>query len=277
MRIDDAIEYSQSLKGFVKMIKLLRVVFLQDCSVLLLDHPDSFIFQHSLFKTKLFHDFHERMKAIYVLECDNPSRSFQDIAPQIGYAMNNLKQSVCDNICNQSQLIRGDLNRFGNSVQELLPQIQTLLDTAIQNINFSVNVSSLRPELSNTNLAPEIPPPILDNEEDENTIARSNDIIRYEMSRSISTVVELWNEFTNGICHQRSIQSLEGEFGDKWRGGSRSGESKFYLGRLLIVQEVRKLLAVKDLKSSLLEVEERRVELGSLHKLMLALRKAKKN
>ena len=59
------------------------------------------------------------------------------------------------------------------------------------------------------------------------------------MSRNIHTVQDLWNEYTHGINGQQSVESLECDFGDIWRGGSKSSESKFYHGRMLIIKLVK--------------------------------------
>jgi ribosomal protein S19E (S16A) len=56
------------------------------------------------------------------------------------------------------------------------------------------------------------------------------------MSRSLTSVSELWKEFHEGIAGNPSIQSLEERYGNTWR--KSSSDSKFFSKRRLIIEKV---------------------------------------
>jgi hypothetical protein len=61
---------------------------------------------------------------------------------------------------------------------------------------------------------------------------------QFSMSRDITTVQELWTEWHTGLHGKRSIQSLNHEYGSKWRMAPK--ERKFYSRRLTIIDAVTK-------------------------------------
>jgi hypothetical protein len=61
----------------------------------------------------------------------------------------------------------------------------------------------------------------------------------YKLSRTISTVGELWQEWEKGLSPDKpSVIQLETMYGPKWR--SSQAERKFYSRRKVIIEEVRK-------------------------------------
>ncbi|RPB05045.1 hypothetical protein L873DRAFT_1573725, partial [Choiromyces venosus 120613-1] len=63
----------------------------------------------------------------------------------------------------------------------------------------------------------------------------------YKMSRTLSTVVGLWQEWKNGIGVAPSVESLEARYGPKWR--TSQAERKFYSRRKVIIEEITKRIA----------------------------------
>lgn len=51
----------------------------------------------------------------------------------------------------------------------------------------------------------------------------------YRMSRTLTTIVDLWREYTTGIGGGPAVKELEGQFRSSWR--SSEGEKRFFLRR----------------------------------------------
>jgi hypothetical protein len=58
----------------------------------------------------------------------------------------------------------------------------------------------------------------------------------YQMSRTIQTVRELWDEWYSGLDGNPSIQSLEATYGCRWRPGNK--ERVFFSRRKVIINEI---------------------------------------
>lgn len=61
------------------------------------------------------------------------------------------------------------------------------------------------------------------------------------MSRSLSTVAGLWQEWKSGLNSSPSVESLEARYGPKWR--TSQAERKFYSRRKVIIEEITKRIA----------------------------------
>lgn len=61
------------------------------------------------------------------------------------------------------------------------------------------------------------------------------------MSRSLSTVAGLWQEWKTGLNSSPSVESLEARYGPKWR--TSQAERKFYSRRKVIIEEITKRIA----------------------------------
>lgn len=61
------------------------------------------------------------------------------------------------------------------------------------------------------------------------------------MSRSLSTVAGLWQEWKQGLSGSPSVESLESRYGPKWR--TSQAERKFYSRRKVIIEEITKRIA----------------------------------
>ncbi|RPB09551.1 hypothetical protein P167DRAFT_465131, partial [Morchella conica CCBAS932] len=63
----------------------------------------------------------------------------------------------------------------------------------------------------------------------------------YKMSRSLSTVAGLWQEWKQGLGTEPSVESLEARYGPKWR--TSQAERKFYSRRKVIIEEITKRIS----------------------------------
>jgi hypothetical protein len=62
----------------------------------------------------------------------------------------------------------------------------------------------------------------------------------YHLSRGITTILDLWREWTVGLGGQLSIEALDERWGSRWRHGA---EFQFYSRRKVIIDEIKRLVA----------------------------------
>jgi hypothetical protein len=78
-------------------------------------------------------------------------------------------------------------------------------------------------------------------EEEEEAAAAPPNNEFYRMSRNITTVPLLWQEWTSGINGGPSIRTLEASYGTRWR--REQADRKFYADRKLIINAINDLAA----------------------------------
>ncbi|KAH0604662.1 uncharacterized protein H6S33_006330 [Morchella sextelata] len=97
----------------------------------------------------------------------------------------------------------------------------------------------------------------------------------YKMSRSLSTVAGLWQEWKQGLGTEPSVESLEARYGPKWR--TSQAERKFYSRRKVIIEEITKRISTgMEAWRAVEEVEEVRggKSLDGLSKMIVERRKS---
>jgi hypothetical protein len=62
-------------------------------------------------------------------------------------------------------------------------------------------------------------------------------IPHYQLNRQISTIPQLWQEWTSGLGSGPSVLSLDSRYGTKWR--SQSKETKMYSRRKRVIDGVK--------------------------------------
>lgn len=62
----------------------------------------------------------------------------------------------------------------------------------------------------------------------------------YQLSRGITTIPDLWREWTMGLGGQLSVEGLDERWGSHWR---RGAEFQFYSRRKVIIDEIKRLVA----------------------------------
>jgi hypothetical protein len=95
----------------------------------------------------------------------------------------------------------------------------------------------------------------------------------YRLSRDVGTVSLLWREWTVGLAGLPSVDSLDEDFGPRWRTGS---ERQYYSTRKIIVDEIRRRAGAHTGPACAAAAEilegERRLAKASLDKMSKLLR-----
>jgi len=99
--------------------------------------------------------------------------------------------------------------------------------------------------------------------------------LTYQLSRAITTIPDLWREWTVGLGGQLSVEALDERWGSRWRHGA---EFQFYSRRKVIIDEIKRLVAggreAVDVVDSL--EEQRLRSKASLSQVINALKAAAK-
>jgi hypothetical protein len=97
----------------------------------------------------------------------------------------------------------------------------------------------------------------------------------YQLSRGVTTILDLWREWTVGLGGQLSVEALDERWGSRWRCGA---EFQFYSRRKVIIDEIKRLVAggreAIDVVDSL--EEQRLRSKASLSQVINALKAAAK-
>ena len=92
----------------------------------------------------------------------------------------------------------------------------------------------------------------------------------YKLNRTLTTIPQVWEEYTVGINGNPSIRSLESQFGDKWRLGS---ERYFYWKQKVIYRYIEQLISqgIPE-QDAVSQTEANRVNMGlTLYRFRLHL------
>lgn len=300
-------------QGFLKLMKRLRIVVLQDSALLRRRFPSHSIWVDPLFTTPEYVEFTERVEK-GLDKTEEPHLTLIERAnPLVAHELQTLGRTVTGS----EALIRLDVSRqqqtATTTLQELREQRQ-LFSNLSQGLNQRLYVNNWSPERiqdaesrlaamgqvlpslneSPSQLLPPPPPPpnesssqLLPPPPSESSTGPAEVSTRapepgssigppsYKMVRTHTMVTDLWLEWSVGWGGRPSIQSLDDTWGHRWRQGN---EAAFYCRRRRIIDEIRRLTQrdgrVLSLTAAAEELEGRRRREGlSLLKLNELLRR----
>jgi hypothetical protein len=231
-------EKDLAAQGFLRLLDQLRTVILQDSVFLQAEMPTHEIWSHSLFQRSDYKQFAQQLLQS-VCTTSTPyeiqlRQTLPAIADRITTAENNLYQNISSN---------------HHTIQDSLQSLHSKVDDLISGrISFTVraNGSESSPEqpalaadsvqstiiqgiqLENMNTLPEQPQPAC--------TALLAEMPSYKLSRTIKTVRELWMEWYEGLDGQPAIQTLEAQYGARWRPDSK--ERVMFGRRKIIIDEI---------------------------------------
>jgi hypothetical protein len=235
-------------------MKFLRVVFLQDAVCLQKIFPDLFIWNNVLFTTPEFKEFKKDLDRCMAESARPDEQRIKDVLPDLSSRMSEEFSAVRSSVSANLAVIE----RIQKSVDCLTLKFDDIF-SGRANVSFNLNVSG-RPATPATVLRDEPDEIVGDEECSEPEIARALslpdtiealDTVRstcdqqsiilppvYKMSRTISTVFDLWREWSSGIGGSPSVKSLEEAWGPKWR--LSPTESRFFNRRKIIIDWINR-------------------------------------
>lgn len=222
--------------SFLQVMRFLKTVILQDSLLLSQKFPSSALWQHPVFLSAEYQQFRAQSQRA-LAEIQNPfSVQLQAVLPQVHEGLLSLHRTVVTTSQQLSQslepAIRDMEARLETSEQDSrrLASICQFLHQCSEGFSHILQsdppVQPVQPSFSSSSSAP------LPRQQDTPALDPVPD---YRLSRTISTVRELWQEWDQGLPGgQPAVRILESRFGAKWR--REGAERKFFSRRLRIIK-----------------------------------------
>ena len=269
---------------FCNLCRWLRIVILQDAVFLRRKFPRLAIWQESPFTHPLFLDFERRLIHESKNSDDVEYRQVFEAMPVLATQIQTQYQNVINSLATYSHSglvqteqfidngIKTILDRL-NKLERTVQFVDALFSTGVTlprvslTLNLPTEESSSRDSTSTStssnpfptiqSIAPAISTTII--QQDSQMDGQIQSIEQYHLSLSVKTVIQLWEEYDQGLAKRSylargpSIRSLDEQFGRDWR--KKDDCRKAYSRRRRIWEAV--IRAAKNLHLSEKEVAER--------------------
>ena len=268
-------------QGFLRLLRQLRVILLQDSVLMRQEFPDHPIWADPIFARDDYAAFAKDVK-LSLLDVEEPEEiQIRKTLPAIAERLSILQQSL-----------QREINEWGTGSQARLDSINSrlrdLLEGRISLTLHSSTAHSTRatPACSVPLSAPPPSPPAPSPPSPPPAPPAAPAAVgaapaappppQYILSRTITTVPQLWKEWTVGLPGGPSVQGLEDLYGPSWR--QKHSEQVFYGRRKVIIDEIRRRQASGISTGAAVEEVELMRQRGrlSLYALYLLLNKQKK-
>jgi hypothetical protein len=225
--------------SFLQVMRFLKTVILQDSVLLSQQFPSSALWNHPVFRSPEYQEFRAQCQRA-LAEIQNPfSVQLQAVLPQVHEGLLSLHRTVVTTSQQLSQslepAIRNLEARLETSEQDSrrLASLCQFLQQCSEGLSEILHSDPLiQPIQPSSSSSPPPPSSSLPRQQDTPTL---DPVPHYRLSRTISTVRELWQEWDQGLPGgQPAVRVLESRFGAKWR--REAAERKFFSRRLRVVK-----------------------------------------
>jgi hypothetical protein len=225
---DEADRQDLAAQGFLRLLKQLRIILLQDSVIMRREFPTHPIWTDPVFRR------------------DDHQAFTRDVEPEEVQIRKTLP-AIAEHISVLHQSLARDLNEWGAQTKERLDNIETRLgDLFGGRVSMTLNAShrvaapgGATPASMTTATAFHS---ILTSPRDGGPLSPSASSppssSSYVLSRTVSTVPQLWREWTVGLGNGLSVQGLEDLYGPRWR--PAHSEKMMYSRRKVIIDEMRR-------------------------------------
>ena len=223
--------------SFLQVMRFLKTVILQDSVLLSQKFPSSALWQHPVFLSAEYQQFRAQSQRA-LAEIQNPfSVQLQAVLPQVHEGLLSLHRTV-DTTSQQ----------LSQSSEPAIRDMEARLETSEQDSRRLASICQFLHQCSEgfSHILQSDPPvqpvqPSFSSSSSSSPLPRQQDtpaldpVPDYRLSRTISTVRELWQEWDQGLPGgQPAVRILESRFGAKWR--REGAERKFFSRRLRIIK-----------------------------------------
>jgi hypothetical protein len=283
-------------KAFLRLLDYLRTVLLQDSVLLRNEFPHHPLFHHSIFSDPEYLDFDQRMRQMLAVGEPQPQEVLiRQVVPIIADQMAAMENNLMQRWQEMFDYMRTERNHQ-----------RTVLDDVFSGrtpIYLNSNISSLlqnpptaaQTVASSSTVLPETPVPIARTSTASSALLppdTSSSNVRqlpdqpvketgepiYIMSRTVTTVDQLWREWFEGLAPNPSIQALELKYRALWR--QKDSEKTWYSRRKVIIDYVCRTSEIRRISAVLAvaRLEEVRMRSSwSLHQLYKEIAHKKSN
>jgi len=258
-------------------------VILQDSVVLRQLFPEHPIWKADVFASEAYQAFAVKIAAASESGEDPEDLQIKKSLPILYDRMSTLREDVKQSVKQEVKAVFSEINELKGAVLDFTTGKKSF--TVFANSEDSPRTSSrshgttvTRPGVESILQRPESD--ILTSSDSTISPARFDptlDPIKYRFSRTITTVVDLWKEWSIGLESGPSIQQLDSTWGAKWKD---QNERQFYSRRLPIVKAIQQRYAsgkASSLQEAAARLETLRLQGGesmSLNKFGKVLKEA---
>ena len=281
-------EYSIAACKFLKLMINLRTVLFQDAAVLWEFLPAS-IRDHSIFKSDVFQLYRRDLLATMANTPDPIENRIQQVLPDLARHIQSIGTHLSQQLAGNLGGIQTKLDYVSSQIDDLWqgrvtlnisgsatisPPASSYLDLSHLSNSSTSSTATSNSQATITNNQPSPRSPRAANNENVEQNGTSVEIVdptRLKMSRGVSTIGELWKEWTVGLGALPSVEQREAKYGTSWRPGS---ESKWFNRRKVIIGRVKAVMQAENLNevAAVERVEQERAG-RSLDKFSKALTK----
>ena len=290
---DDDDRTDLAAQGFLRLLQQLRIILLQDSVVMRQEFPAHPIWADPIFARADYLAFAKDVE-LSLLDVEEPEEvQIRKTLPAIAERLSILQQGLTREVNDWGAETRERLNRIEIRLGDLLEgRISLTLHPTTRHTTITASSGSATPAsaamtvrpaaaaalFSQEQPQPEPEPEPEQEQEQERLQLRLQPAPppSYVLSRAVTTVPQLWREWTVGLTGGPSVQGLEDLYGSRWR--QKHSEQVFYGRRKVIIDEVRRRQAQgMSIGAAVEEVElvRQRGQL-SLYQLYQVLNKQKK-
>jgi hypothetical protein len=223
--------------GFLKLLKELRKIILQDAVSLKKKFPNNPLFNHHLFRSNMFLLFEKDLN--HHMDTSTPPTDIQ-----LRTSMPLMVEKF-DQIQHSLGVLKNEISNISQKIEtSRIPRMNISLDWSGASDSNNQNISSL----STPNI------PFISNSSE----SLVSEVPQYEIKST--TVPQLWKEYTVGLDQNPSISSLDDQFGKKWRKSEKS--RKLYERRMKVIKLLKGLIEANNeisVENVVNIVEEKRV------------------
>ena len=271
--------------GFLRLLRVLRTVILQDSVVLRELFPEHPIWKADVFASEAYQAFAVKIAAASESGEDPEDLQIKKSLPILYDRMSTLREDVKQSVKQEVKAVFSEINELKGAVLDFTTGKKSF--TVFANSEDSRRTSSqshgttvTRPGVESILQRPESDILTSSDSAISPSPARFDptlDPIKYRFSRTITTVVDLWKEWSIGLESGPSIQQLDSTWGAKWKD---QNERQFYSRRLPIVKAIQQRYAsgkATSLQEAAVQLETLRLQGGesmSLNKFGKVLKEA---
>ncbi|KAK4700175.1 hypothetical protein P7C70_g6078, partial [Phenoliferia sp. Uapishka_3] len=245
--------------GFLLLLRELRTVLIQDMVQLRKIHPTFFLFNHPLFSSPAFLQYEQHaLRTISTKEDPADMRLRQAmpvLADQLKSGFNSVLQASREQ-ASRAEATEKLVGLMGTMLSDIFSGVAPIRlnaewprsATGSTSAPTTSTSSASAPPPGSTSATPSAPPPpaaapsnpltdLLALTSISSTAASATS--SFSMSRTISSVTDLWREYDQGIGGRPAVRDVYEIKGHKW--SSNDSERKHYQRRMTIVEKVKQL------------------------------------
>lgn len=244
-------------QGWLRLLQEMREVLLQDAPFLQGDAPNHRVWHHNLFRSIEYREWSAKLLA----DTENIQRqhdqNWQSMShshdPVLVAELQGIRTGIqgIHNMLESHQAAQVAVTATVSGVPAILQQRASTVDahaltspssaqapTAPTPSSTSTTSSAPHTPTAPTSSSPQAPTAPTSSPRDPESGTREGDAEApvYRLSRSITTVRELWQEYAVGLAGGPPVRELEVRYGKQWR--RRDAEKKFFSNRKIIYDEI---------------------------------------